>query len=377
VSGTGPGLVLLGDRAPACYGMTADRRFYSFEEQYGRTAVLILAGADAEPDLRTIVDGFSPHLDAFAARNADVLILVNDNPANLWGGNPPRVPTRTIDCGSFLPRCGVGAKDALVLVLDRNVRVALCLRPNKAPSAAVSELAAACLACLDRLPHEAPRDVAMPAPVIVLPNLIGRGLCRSLIERFESGRSIDGEVARIDAAGIVRSVIDHDKKHRRDMPIPPTDALHRSLHDSLLGRCAPEIAKAFQVDVSHIDRILIARYDASGGWFRRHRDNAADNVAFRQFAISVNLNTEDYQGGHLLFPEYNDHRYSPPTGGGMIFSTSLLHEVVPVTSGRRYVLLTFFHGEAAEARRQAYLALSDVGVAKAALARSAAGAASA
>ncbi len=67
----------------------------------------------------------------------------------------------------------------------------------------------------------------------------------------------------------------------------------------------------------------------------------------------MNLNTGEYEGGELLFPEYNDHRYCPPAGGGIIFSASLLHEAAPVTSGRRYVLLTFLHGEAAEARRLA------------------------
>ena len=86
-------------------------------------------------------------------------------------------------------------------------------------------------------------------------------------------------------------------------------------------------------------------------WFRRHHDNAASNVAFKEYALSVNLNPGEYEGGDLLFPEYNNHRYCPPTGGGIIFS--LLDEAAPVTSGRRYVLLTFMHGEAAEARRLA------------------------
>ena len=64
----------------------------------------------------------------------------------------------------------------------------------------------------------------------------------------------------------------------------------------------------------------------------------------------MNLNAEDYDGGHLLFPEYNSHRYKPGTGAGVIFSCSLLHEAAPVTRGRRYVLLTFFHDAEAQAR---------------------------
>ena len=31
--------VAVGDRLPPCYGVSADRTFYSFEEQYGRPAV--------------------------------------------------------------------------------------------------------------------------------------------------------------------------------------------------------------------------------------------------------------------------------------------------------------------------------------------------
>ena len=42
------------------------------------------------------------------------------------------------------------------------------------------------------------------------------------------------------------------------MIAPGTD-LHRVLHDRLLERCRPEIARAFQADVSHTDRILVAR----------------------------------------------------------------------------------------------------------------------
>lgn len=346
--------VLPGERAPACFGMAADRTFYSFEEQFGRPAVLILAGADAAADLAALVAGFTRDLAGFSERNTDVLLLVDDNPRALWPDQQTRPSLRTIDCGTFLHRCDVGAKDLLVLVLDRNLRVALRAQPTQ-------DTPAACLACLDRLPHEVPRDAVTPAPVIILPNLIDRDVCRTLIDRFDNGLTIDGEVARIDAAGVVRSVVDRNKKYRRDLLISHDDPLHAPLQDALLRRCAPEIAKAFQVNISHTDRILVARYDGSGGWFRRHRDNAAENVAFRQFAISVNLNAEEYQGGHLIFPEYNDHRYTPPTGGGLIFSTSVLHEATPVTAGCRYVLLTFFHTDAAEVQRRRYLERSEGG----------------
>lgn len=336
-----------GDRPPGCFGMTAERVFYSFEEQYGRPVVLILVGAEAVAGMAGLIQAFAAATAAFQARGADVLVLVDDNPYSLFGGDQPAFPT--VDCGAFLGRCGVRAGDALVLTLDRNLRVAQRLRPSQQ-----ADLVALCLDALDRLPHDLPSDLSQPAPVVLLPNLLSNEMCRALIERFESSPTIDGAVARIDPTGAVRSVIDHEKKHRRDMMIAPDEELHGVLRDTLLRRCAPEIAKAFQVSVTYTDRILVSRYDDNGGWFRRHRDNAAENVAFREFALSVNLNTGEYEGGHLLFPEYNDHRYRPAAGGGIIFSTAVLHEAAPVTQGHRYVLLTFFHSAAAEVRRQEY-----------------------
>jgi predicted 2-oxoglutarate/Fe(II)-dependent dioxygenase YbiX len=61
--------------------------------------------------------------------------------------------------------------------------------------------------------------------------------------------------------------------------------------------------------------------------------------------MSVNLNTEEFEGGELRFPEYGDQRYRPDTGAAIVFSSSLLHEALNVTSGRRFVLLAFLFGE--------------------------------
>ena len=66
----------------------------------------------------------------------------------------------------------------------------------------------------------------------------------------------------------------------------------------------------------------------------------------QDIAMTLNLNTEAYDGGHLRFPEYGSTLYRPDTGEAVIFSCSLLHEAMPVTQGRRFALLTFFYGDA-------------------------------
>jgi len=187
----------------------------------------------------------------------------------------------------------------------------------------------------------------------LVPNIISPTFCRILIDHFENSSHTPGGMASIDSSGNAFHKINFDKKRRDDYVILPEEPLYREILNILSHICLPEMKKAFQFDACHTDRILIARYDDTGGYFRRHRDNVASSVAFRQFAISINLNTDEYEGGYLTFPEYNDHLYRPGRGAGIIFSASLLHEATPVTKGCRYVLLTFFHNAEAQARRLA------------------------
>jgi predicted 2-oxoglutarate/Fe(II)-dependent dioxygenase YbiX len=100
-------------------------------------------------------------------------------------------------------------------------------------------------------------------------------------------------------------------------------------------------------------RYLIACYDAStGGFFKAHRDNTTKGTAHRRFAVTINLNSEDYEGGDLLFAEYGLKTYRAPTGGAVVFSCSLLHEATPVTKGKRYAFLPFLYDDDAHKIRQ-------------------------
>ena len=125
--------------------------------------------------------------------------------------------------------------------------------------------------------------------------------------------------------------------------------MHR-IHDRLV----PEIHKAFQFRATRIERYLVACYDSTtGGHFRAHRDNTTRGTAHRRFAVSLNLNTGDYEGGLLTFPEFGRQRYAAPAGGAVVFSCSLLHEATPVTAGLRYAFLPFLYDdEAARIRQQ-------------------------
>jgi len=102
-----------------------------------------------------------------------------------------------------------------------------------------------------------------------------------------------------------------------------------------------------------MERYLVACYDGdNGGHFNAHRDNTTKGTAHRKFAVTLNLNSEDYEGGELRFPEFGSCTYKPPTGGAVVFSCSLLHEALLVTRGTRYAFLPFLYDEAAAALRE-------------------------
>jgi predicted 2-oxoglutarate/Fe(II)-dependent dioxygenase YbiX len=54
-----------------------------------------------------------------------------------------------------------------------------------------------------------------------------------------------------------------------------------------------------------------------------------------------------------MLPEFGRRVYRAPVGGAVVFSCSALHQVTPVTSGRRYAFLAFLYGEADAALREA------------------------
>ncbi len=65
----------------------------------------------------------------------------------------------------------------------------------------------------------------------------------------------------------------------------------------------------------------------------------------------MNLNTGEYEGGELRFPEFGPRTYRAPSGGAVVFSCSLLHEALPVVKGRRYAYVPFLYDEAGEELR--------------------------
>lgn len=219
-----------------------------------------------------------------------------------------------------------------IIAIDRNRRF-LGAQAGKTPRDALA-------LSRDALTASATGTVAQQAPVLLVPDIFSAPDAQSLIAYWEaSDKALVNNVARGDAGG---NTYDSPQiKRRKDTPVQDR-ALFELIKTRIERRVFPEIFKAFQCEIARMEMPRIGCYDSAElGEFKRHRDNTTPYTAHRKFALSINLN-EDYEGGAVCFPEYGRRTYRPSTGGGVVFSCSLLHEAQPVTRGRRFGLFTFF-----------------------------------
>jgi hypothetical protein len=243
-------------------------------------------------------------------------------------------PTPTGDPSCLIDRSGefaraVGAAPPLAVVVDAADRVAAVL-PQPAP-----EDIAAWATRLFRASE--PVVVRAKAPVLLLERVVDPDLLDGLIDYWRRHDKVANRVGSLQG-----NVVNSEVKRRLDVQLDDPRLFVR-LRDSLARRVVPAILRAFHVGITVIEAPIVGCYDAdAGGRFGRHRDNTSSFTAHRQFAVSINLNPDEaYAGGEVRFPEFGRELYRPPAGGALVFSSSLLHEVVPVTRGRRFGAFTF------------------------------------
>jgi cephalosporin hydroxylase/predicted 2-oxoglutarate/Fe(II)-dependent dioxygenase YbiX/peroxiredoxin len=193
--------------------------------------------------------------------------------------------------------------------------------------------------------------VPLTAPVLIVPRVLDFPLCETLVRVFdEVGGEDSGFLLDID--GRTARMIDHRLERRSDL-IVVHPVLREAMRRQVVRRLVPAIERFFQFKATRLDRYIVSCYDSAvGGHFHQHRDNDNVGAQHRRFAVTINLN-QDYEGGDLVFPEFGRRAYRAPMGGAVVFSCGALHQVMPVTKGRRFAFLAFLYGEADAALREA------------------------
>lgn len=229
----------------------------------------------------------------------------------------------------------------------------IVLRPNHHVAAIIKSgpkvHAVDALAAVQRLAAER-KPVSMALlhpPVLMVPEVLTREECRRLIDVYETrGKVFVRPGPGIDYIGkdYKMRIPEYGRRDRIDHWIVDEDT-KEFLRSRLQNRLFPEIGKAFHYNITAWERMRIGCYEGErGGELHGHRDNV-EPTPYRRFAMSMNLNVEEFSDGELRFPEFGDQRYRPDNGTAFVFSSALLHEALHVTAGRRLVLLAFLFGD--------------------------------
>jgi peroxiredoxin/predicted 2-oxoglutarate/Fe(II)-dependent dioxygenase YbiX len=347
-------LVRAGEPGPwfMCRSTSSDR--YHIDTVAGRYIVLCFFGTASDRLGSEVLALFHKHREAFDDDNAcffGISVDASDERQSrcqaslpgyryLWDfdGRVSRLYGAIKDLGN--PQQASVNFDRHTVILDERLRV-LSTIPIVDPQTHVSEVISL-LQAQPRFPVTFRADI--PAPVLIVPRIFEPALCHELMEYYRTeGSQESGFMREIDGRTV--AAFDYGHKRRRDCEIGQEELRIRCMH-RIHDRLLPEIARAFQFRATRIERYIVACYDSqTGGHFAPHRDNTTKGTAHRKFAVSINLNSDQFEGGELRFPEFGRQTYKPPTGGAVVFSCSLLHEATPVTSGLRYAFLPFLYDE--------------------------------
>ncbi|MBP0446503.1 2OG-Fe(II) oxygenase [Roseomonas sp. SSH11] len=266
-------------------------------------------------------------LEALARDAGALLVLVEQRAPD--GALRPG-PARIFDAEGKLFRA-LGLAEGGVAVVSPRGRLGFAARAEDA--------AAGLRAAIASLPAPAPAPPVRRggAPVLLVPDIVEPEMIAALLAHWERGEKQKDRVAGgADAAAANRI------KRRADVFLDDR-ALYETFQARLMRRVVPEMTRAFRFMPSSYEVPRIGCYDESDlGAFEAHRDNRTPFTAHRRFAMSLNLNTGEYEGGQLRFPEFGPDLHEPPAGGAAIFGCDMLHEALPVTKGRRFAIFTFF-----------------------------------
>lgn len=317
----------------------------------GRPVVLVFLGSTAAPASAGLLAGLA-EADLSAAAVFVISVDKRDETGeHRWLGGRNAMTLVVEDDRRLISRLhGALVRDAggeayrqFSVILDRRQRVWASVAVKESEPAAHGKAVEEALAQL-------PAAETFHAPVLLVPRVFEPEFCADLVRRFDQNGGQPGLVAVERDGGTVLELV-AENKQRLDWLIEDR-ALWGEIAMRIGARLVPELERCFGFGATRMERCQIGCYEAGRGYFRPHIDNNQIGTAHRRFAVSLALN-EDYEGGELRFAQFGAQGYRPPLGGAAVFSCSLVHEVTPVTRGRRYMFIPFLFDEDANRRLRA------------------------
>jgi SM-20-related protein len=186
--------------------------------------------------------------------------------------------------------------------------------------------------------------------LFLLRNFLDSGSCADLRAELIASPTTQAPVYIEGSEGLIHETV------RRTTSLHPSDETFTRIHERLLQQKSA-LEQHFRVSLVDCERPQFLRYE-QGDFFVRHQDGNThqldfDHLRVRRISIVVFLNDfslepqpECFSGGVLHFYDENGAAESfglqGETGMLVAFTADTFHEVLPVTSGERFTIISWF-----------------------------------
>lgn len=177
--------------------------------------------------------------------------------------------------------------------------------------------------------------------IITVPNIVPLALCDAILAEYKesncwtdafTGSGLNAQIRNCETIGIsFGSIIDVNKEVRQKL-------------DQELFNCASKAITEYRNVFKHCTIELDSGYDllkyGVGCFYKTHTDSFKDHP--RAVSCSFALN-DGYEGGDFAFFD-RGLIYTLEKGSCLMFPSNFMypHEIMPVTSGTRYSIVTWF-----------------------------------
>lgn len=167
------------------------------------------------------------------------------------------------------------------------------------------------------------------------------------VEECDRIRDSFGHLCNIDATVFNKNAeLSRTMNRKTSIAWIPYNDTTKWIYDRMIMMSREANNEMFRMNISTIvDMIQVGLYDSEAdGQYGPHVDIGENMYGCRKLSISVQLSDpSEYTGGELKLKD----KINAPKGKGVtcIFPSWMVHEVTPVTSGKRYSLVLWLYGE--------------------------------
>jgi SM-20-related protein len=188
--------------------------------------------------------------------------------------------------------------------------------------------------------------------LLLAPHFLEESICQSILEQTSSAFFAPATVyGSSDSGGV-------DERVRRASRLSPSGNTVNLVKHRLMDY-KHEVERHFQLSVQDVEEPQFLRYRV-GDFFVAHQDGNTGLIRLnteseRKISIVIFLNRQTdepvagtYGGGSLKFsdyraePSYREYSVQGEAGLFVAFRAELTHEVIPVTHGERYSIVSWY-----------------------------------